>query len=87
MKRIRKITEKKYFQVVSGDLFVSEHGYQDFIKGKVYYEAPFVSMEDCKSKLELATQEWENINGWNQPKRPELKIYWKTLEEIIEEIE
>ena len=81
MIRIRTFKEQKYFQIKSSGVWLSGHGYSDYIEGKVYCEEPFISEEDCQIKLNSIIKEWEKINSWVRPEKPQLKIYWKVLEE------
>ena len=83
MLRTRIIKEEKYFRISSDSLYVSGHGYSDINKGKIYYEEPFISAEDCKEKMVLAMIEYEEMDGWCRPEEPRLEIYWKTIEETI----
>lgn len=81
-KRITTIIEEKWFYIESPSEF-SVRG--EYFPGHTYFEAqPFVSEEHCQECFEEAQKIFkEKYRFYN---RPEIRYYWKTIEEI-EEIE
>ena len=79
--RKRILKEQKFFKIETPAEYVTGFGYCDYIPSKLYYDEPFISEEDCNTKLELALR--QHMGAWRTEK-PILTIYWKVLEEIIQ---
>lgn len=87
MLRTRVIQEEKYFKISSESYHTIGYSYKGTNEGKIYYEEPFISEEDCKAKMDLAIQDWKEMDPFTAPKEPKLEIYWKTIKETIEPTE
>lgn len=80
-KRIRILKEQKFFKIETPAEYLTGFGDCEYIPSKLYYDEPFISEEDCNTKLELALK--RHMGAWRVEK-PILTIYWKVLEETIQ---
>jgi hypothetical protein len=83
MLRTKIVKEEKYFKISSDSLCASEQGASWVNKGKVYCDEPFIDENDCKKKFDLAMQEWEALDLYRRPEKPNVELYWKVVEEKV----
>lgn len=87
----RTIKQIKVFDIKSREDFICGHGYSDRIPGLTWVNGRvWKSDEQCQNLLQNSIIDWErkrNANPWGTTShKPELVIYWQTIE-VNDEIE